>query len=155
MTGYKFVKVRSKCQIKGCRSTGLKVPTFSVAASREGGASVVVCEKCIEGMFEKLCLMKGMPTYAELVEMQNAECKGQNDENNAKTPETVGGEGVNEEPAGEQETVDGEGVNEEPAGVPDEEAAVMVTEEPAGEQEAVDAEKPKKAAGKKKSKDSE
>ncbi|MBQ8002421.1 MAG: hypothetical protein IJZ20_08815 [Clostridia bacterium] len=90
MAGYKFVKVRSKCQIKGCRSTGLKVPTFSVAASREGGASVVVCEKCIEGMFEKLCLMKGWPTYAQAT----------------TTPEAADGAGEPEEPAGEQEAAD-------------------------------------------------
>lgn len=47
-------KVRTKCAVKGCKNSAAKVDTYNVSESKEFGASVIMCEKCIKAAYEKL-----------------------------------------------------------------------------------------------------
>lgn len=58
-------KMKTKCAVKGCRSTGNKVDTYCVSVSREIGRGVVMCEKCIEEAYEALKLTKGREAVEE------------------------------------------------------------------------------------------
>lgn len=51
-------KMKTKCAVKGCKSTGNKVDTYCVSVSREFGKGVVMCEKCIEEAYEALIQKK-------------------------------------------------------------------------------------------------
>lgn len=53
----KLKKIKTKCQVKGCRSTGNKVDTFVVSASSEFGG-IVMCKNCIKGAYDALMEMQ-------------------------------------------------------------------------------------------------
>lgn len=47
-------KVRTKCNVKGCRNSAAKVDTYNVSLSKEFGASVIMCKECITAAYEAL-----------------------------------------------------------------------------------------------------